>query len=429
MNESNPYESAKVIIKETAKIMELEPWITEILLHPQKEINVSFLAEMDDGNMRMFQGYRVQHNNSRGPYKGGIRYHWNVNLDEVRALATWMSIKCAVVDLPFGGGKGGVICNPREHDDIPAMSENELERMTRAFTRSIADDIGPDKDILAPDVYTNSKTMGWIVDEYAKVTGKQVDEVLGVVTGKSLDAGGSLGRDEATARGGQLVLREAVEERMVSQSLWDLEDARVVVQGYGNAGSNFARLVHEQDGCRIIAVSDSKGGIYNPEGLDPEDILQYKKSKGTVVNYRAPGVLSISNEELLRLDCDILVPSALENVITKENAKRINSKVIVGLANGPVTPEADDILLYRDITVLPDILANAGGVTVSYYEWKQNLAKEKWDAGKIDSMLEDTMRINASKVFTIAQKYGVNNRIGAYILAIERIAEKIKEKY
>lgn len=424
MRKINPYESVQTIIRKTAEIMRLEEWITAFLLRPQREINASFLVEMDDGSVRIFQGYRVQHNNALGPYKGGIRYHWDVDLDEVRALAMWMSIKCATVSLPLGGGKGGVACYPREHGSIPAMSEGELERMTRAFTRIIAPNIGPDKDIPAPDVYTDSKVMGWIVDEYAKAVGKPINEVLGVVTGKALDNGGSLGRNEATARGGQFVLREAVEKAYAP--LENLKGARVAVQGYGNAGSNFAGLIHEHDGCKIVAVSDSKGGIYNPQGLNPQDVLKYKRSspKKTVVGY--PNAEVITNQQLLELECDILAPSALENVITDENADRIKSKVVVELANGPTTPDADNILFVKGILVLPDVLANAGGVTVSCYEWQQNLAHEKWSAEKVDGMLEDTMRTNTSRVLETAREYSVNPRIGAYVLAMGRITRKLR---
>ncbi len=415
MKETNPHENAKNIIRKAAELINLEEWKTNILLNPQKEISVSFPVKMDDGSIKLFQGYRVQHNNARGPYKGGIRYHQDVNLNEVRALATLMSIKCAVVDIPLGGGKGGVVCNPKE------MSQQELEKMTRAFTRSIAQNIGPDKDILAPDVYTNSQIMDWIVDEYAKATKKQTKDVLGVVTGKSLENGGSIGRDTATARGAQFVLREAVEKGYTS--LKELKHAKVVIQGYGNAGFNFAKLLYQQDKCKIIAVSDSKGGIFNKDGLNPEEVLQHKKTNGTVVGF--PNSTQISNKELLQLECDILAPSALENVITKENADKIKSKIVIELANGPITPEADNILYKKKITVLPDILANAGGVTVSSYEWQQNLTNEKWSAEKINNMLEKTMRTNSSDVFTKAKKYNVNNRISAYILAINRISEKI----
>lgn len=415
--EINPFDSAKEIIRYTAKKVQMEDWITEILLHPERELSVSFPVKMDNGEMKIFTGYRVQHNNARGPYKGGIRYHWKVNMDEVRALATWMTIKCAILNLPLGGGKGGVICNPKE------MSEGELERMTRAFTRKIAPIIGPDKDIPAPDVYTNAQIMGWIVDEYSKIVGKRTPAI---VTGKSIKDGGSLGRDEATARGGQFCLRAAVEKGYI-KGVEKLKDAKIVIQGYGNAGSVFAKLI-EQDKCKIIAVSDSKGGIYDPNGLDAKDVLAYKEAnpKETVIGYK--NSKQISNEELLELECDVLVPAALENVIKKENAANIKAKVIVELANGPTTPEADEILYKKGVIVLPDVLANAGGVTVSFYEWQQNLADEKWTAEKVDKKLEDVMRENTFLVLERAKKYNVNNRIGAYILSMERLAEAIRNK-
>jgi glutamate dehydrogenase/leucine dehydrogenase len=425
MKKINPFENAQTVIKKTAEILKLEDWITAILMNPKKEIKTLFPVKMDDGSVKIFEGYRVQHNNALGPHKGGIRYHWDVDFNEVRALSMWMSIKCATVNLPLGGGKGGVICYPKAHGNEHALSEAELERMTRAFTRSIASDIGPDKDIPAPDVYTNSQIMGWIVDEYAKVMGKPIDEILGVVTGKALDNGGSFGRDVSTARGGQFVLREAVEKGYTS--LEGLKGSRVAIQGYGNAGSNFAKLVYKEDGCKIIAVSDSTGGIYNPEGLNPQDVLEYKESnsKKTVVGY--PNSKTITNQELLELECDILVPSALENVITNENVDKIKTKVVIELANGPTIPDADDILYEKGILVLPDVLANAGGVTVSCYEWQQNLAHESWSTEQIDMMLEETMRTNASLVLKNTKQYSVNPRIGAYILAIERISEKIRE--
>ena len=419
----NAFENAKHVVRNAAEIIKLERWITEILLNPQREISVTFPVKMDDGSVKLFQGYRVQHNNARGPYKGGIRYHWNVDLNEVRALATWMTIKCAVVDIPLGGGKGGVICYPKDHDNVKGLSKHELEKMTRAFTRAIADNIGPDKDVPAPDVYTNSEIMGWVADEYAKVCDKKVEEIYGVVTGKSVENGGSLGRDKATARGGQFVLRECIAKGC--SSVKTLENARVAIQGFGNAGSNFAKLLHSQDKCKIIAVSDSTGGIYNPDGLDPDNVLKHKEKTGSVCAY--PGAHDLTNHGLLEIECDILVPAALENVITKENCDEIKAKIIVELANGPVTPEADDVLFRKGIIILPDILANAGGVTVSCYEWQQNLKKEHWSAEKVDMMLEETMRTNAKQVLETAKKHKVNNRIGAYILAIGRIAEAIRK--
>jgi glutamate dehydrogenase/leucine dehydrogenase len=331
-----------------------------------------------------------------------------------------MTIKCAVADLPLGGGKGGVICDPK------SMSKQEIERMTRAFVRAIADVIGPKKDIPAPDLNTNSEIMSWIVDEYAKVLGKPKEEVYGVVTAKPLELGGSLGRRESTARGAQFVLRQAVKENIIPD-LKILNGAEIVVQGFGEGvGYPFARLLFEQDKCKIIALSDSQGGIYNPLGLNPEDVLKYKKTnpKKTVVGYL--GAKTITNEELLRLKCDILAPAALENVITSENANDIKAKVIIELANGPTIPEADKILFKKNMPVIPDVLANAGGVVVSCYEWQQNLSHEKWDEKTIDLKLEKKMQENASIVFAKAKQYRVDNRTGAYILAIERIAKKLQ---
>ncbi|MFH1721580.1 MAG: Glu/Leu/Phe/Val dehydrogenase [Candidatus Altiarchaeota archaeon] len=420
----NPFENAKQVILTAAEKMELEPWITEILLVPRREIKVSFPVEMDDGSIKVFEGYRVQHNNALGPHKGGLRYHWNINIDEIRALSTWMSIKCATLNLPMGGSKGGIICHPRANGDNQALSEKELEKITRAFIRAIASDIGPDKDIPAPDVYTNSQIMGWVVDEYAKASGKPKTEVLGVVTGKSLDEGGSLGRKEATGRGGQLVLRQSIEKGHAP--IKSLEGTTVAIQGYGNAGSIFAMLAHEQDRCKVIAVSDSKGAIYTPSGLEPRKVLEYKNQNKTVVGY--PGATQITNSELLELECDILVPAALENVITYENAGKIKAKVIVELANGPTTPIADATLHEKGVLVLPDILANAGGVTVSCYEWQQNLANEKWSAQDIDSKLEKAMMTNTELVMQTAKKHSTTPRIGAYILAIGRISEKIRKQ-
>jgi glutamate dehydrogenase/leucine dehydrogenase len=420
---TNPHESAKEVIRNAAGIMQLEPWITESLLQPQKEIHVSFPVKMDDGSIKIFQGYRVQHNNALGPYKGGIRYHPNTDIYEVRALATWMSVKCATVDLPLGGGKGGVIC------DTKSMSKQELEKMTRAFTRAIAQHIGPDKDIPAPDMYTNAEIMSWIVDEFAKATGKLIEEIYGVVTAKPLELGGSLGRKESTARGAQFVLRQAIKERLI-YGLEKLEGAEVVVQGYGEGvGYPFARLLYGQDKCKIIALSDSQGGIYNPQGLNPEEVLKYKQanSKKTLVSY--PGAESITNDALLKLKCDILAPAALENVITDENASSIQTRAIIELANGPTTPSADKILFKKGIVIIPDVLANAGGVAVSCYEWQQNLIREKWSAEMIDAKLEKKMQENASAVFATARQHKVDNRTGAYILAIGRIAEKMRKKF
>ncbi len=397
----NVYENAKSVIRRAGEIGKIDDDLIRILLNIQKEIHVRFPVKMDDGSLRIFEGYRVQHNNFLGPYKGGIRYHPDVDINEVRALAMWMSLKCAVAGLPLGGGKGGVVCNPKE------MSRTELERMTRGFIDAIYLDIGPEKDIPAPDVYTNSEVMGWIVDEYAKQVGKKKEEVLGVVTGKSLSDGGSEGRGEATARGGEFVLMEFM----------DVKDKKIVIQGFGNAGRVFAKLISKN--ARVIAVSDSKGGIYKGEGLNIEELIKHKEETGSVVGFRDSS--EIENNELLKLECDVLVPAALESVITLENASEIKAGVVLELANGPTTPEADEILFKRGVQILPDILANAGGVSVSYFEWVQNMSGEKWSKEKVDEMLKEKMGVATKEVLGKAKELNVNNRLGAYVLAMERI--------
>ncbi len=397
----NVYENAKSVIRRAGEIGKIDDDLIRILLNIQKEIHVRFPVKMDDGSLRIFEGYRVQHNNFLGPYKGGIRYHPDVDINEVRALAMWMSLKCAVAGLPLGGGKGGVVCNPKE------MSRTELERMTKGFIDAIYLDIGPEKDIPAPDVYTNSEVMGWIVDEYAKQVGKKKEEVLGVVTGKSLSDGGSEGRGEATARGGEFVLMEFMA----------VKDKKIVIQGFGNAGRVFAKLISKN--ARVIAVSDSKGGIYKGEGLNIEELIKHKEETGSVVGFRDSS--EIENNELLKLECDVLVPAALESVITLENASEIKAGVVLELANGPTTPEADEILFKRGVQILPDILANAGGVSVSYFEWVQNMRGEKWSKEKVDEMLKEKMGVATKEVLGKAKELNVNNRLGAYVLAMERI--------
>jgi len=404
----NVYENAQSVIKKAGEVGGLSDDLIERLLNIQKEISVKFFVKMDSGEDRIFEGFRVQHNNFRGPYKGGIRYHPQVDINEVRALATWMSLKCAVVDLPLGGGKGGVVCNPKE------MSKEELERMTRAYVDSIYLDIGPEVDVPAPDVYTNSEVMGWIVDEYAKKTGKSWEDVLGVVTGKSLEDGGSEGRGEATARGGEFVLKEAI---------GDLKGKKIVIQGFGNVGGVFAKLA-EKAGAKVVGVSDSKGGIYNLDGLDIEKLMKHKEEGGSVVCFENSS--EVLNNDLLELECDVLVPAALESVITEENASRVQAKVILELANGPITPGADKILFEKGVVVIPDILANAGGVTVSYFEWVQNMKKEKWDGDKIDEMLKEKMGKATREVLGKAKELGVGNRVGAYVLGMGRIGSALQ---
>jgi glutamate dehydrogenase/leucine dehydrogenase len=406
-------ENAKTIIKQATEKLNLSKETTDILLVSERETKVNFPVKMDNGELKMFTGYRVQHSSLLGPHKGGIRYHPEVDLDEVSALATWMTIKTATVGLPLGGGKGGVICNPKE------LSETELENLTRAFTKKIAPIIGPHKDIPAPDVYTNSKIMDIIVDEYSKTEGIPIEKARAVVTGKSLENGGSLGRDTATARGGQFVLKQAIEQ---TQIIPTLENATVAIQGSGNAGGNFAKLI-AKDNTKIIAISDSRSAIHNPNGLDIEKILEHKKQTGSLTGI--PDTTPITNEQLLELECDILVPAALANQITEQNADKIKAKIILELANGPTTPEADKILEKKNKLILPDILANAGGVTVSYYEWYQNVHEEKWTAQEVDEKLKEKMQKATKEILGKKQQYQTTTRIAAYINAIDRLAKKI----
>ncbi|MEA3414364.1 MAG: Glu/Leu/Phe/Val dehydrogenase [Nanoarchaeota archaeon] len=405
MTKINPFENAKKIIDKASSILNLKDFEKEILFTPQREVSVSFPVNIK-GETKLIKGYRVQHNNSLGPYKGGIRFHPDVDIDEVRALATWMSIKTATVDLPLGGGKGGIICNPKE------MSEQELKEMTEAFVEKIYPVIGPDKDIPAPDVYTNSQIMGWIVEEYAKQTGKPVEDILGVVTGKALDSGGSIGRDIATARGGEFVLIKAI---------GDIEGKKFVIQGFGNAGNNFAKLIVKKGGI-VIGISDSKGAIYSEKGFNIEDLLKYKEENKSVLDFE--NSRNISNKELLELECDVLVPAALENQITLDNVENIKAKTILELANGPVIPEADEVLFQKKILVLPDILANAGGVSVSYYEWYQNVHKEKWTFEEVDKKLEEKMNQATKEVLEKSKELNISPRVAAYVLAIQRILRK-----
>lgn len=385
--------------------LELKPGVYEILKEPARVFTVSIPVKMDSGEVRTFIGYRSQHCDVTGPTKGGIRFHPDVNLDEVKALSIWMTIKCNVVGLPYGGGKGGVVCNPK------TMSKGEIERLSRGYIRAIAPYIGPHKDIPAPDVYTNAQIMGWMLDEYNVMTGYNSP---GVITGKPIVAGGSLGRNEATARGVSFVVREAANSLGI-----DLEQATAVIQGFGNAGSIAARLLHEY-GVKVVGVSDSSGAIYNAEGLDPLAVAAHKNETGSVTGF--PGAAKLNPDDLLTLECDILVPAALENVITPKNATRIKAKMIAEAANGPTLPEADEILYRRGILVVPDILANAGGVTVSYFEWVQNLQNFYWSEEEVNARLE-TIMVNAfQNTFEMSQRHNVSMRTGAYMVALDRIA-------
>ena len=402
----NPFEIAQQQFDNAAEHLKLEAWLREVLRKPKRQLIVSIPTKMDDGSIRVFEGYRVQHNLARGPAKGGIRYHPSVTLDEVKALASWMTWKCATVNIPFGGGKGGVICDPKR------MSLRELENMTRRYASEISIIIGPERDIPAPDVYTNAQTMAWIMDTYSMTVGSTQ---LGFVTGKPLQIGGSQGRAEATARGVQFVTREACREKKIP-----LKGARVAVQGFGNAGSVAARLLSE-DGASLIALSDSSGGILNPKGLDITAVLAHKQSTGSLRGFKNAD--SISNERLLELECEVLVPAALENQITQANAGRVRAKIVAEAANGPTTPGADEILHKNGVFTIPDILANAGGVTVSYFEWVQSLQAFFWEEAQVNHHLEKVMTGAFNEVLAISKKFNVHMRDAAYILAVGRVAE------
>jgi glutamate dehydrogenase (NAD(P)+) len=381
-----------------------------MLKSPKRELTVNFPVRMDDGSYQVFTGYRVQYNMARGPSKGGIRYHPQVTIDEVRALAAWMTWKCAVVNLPYGGAKGGVICNPKK------MSKGEIERLTRRYASEILPIIGPEMDIPAPDVYTDSQTMAWIMDTYSMQKGYSVP---GVVTGKPISLGGSEGRGEATGRGCAYVIREAAAAAGVK-----VKGASVAVQGFGNAGSVAAKILEHEQGAKIVAASDSKGGVYKADGISVAALEQHKAKTGSVVGF--PGTKAISNEELLQAKADILVPAALENQITKKVAEGIQAKIVAEAANGPTLPEADQVLFERKITVLPDILANAGGVTVSYFEWAQDIQGYFWGLNEVTTRLESVMVQSYQAVRKVAQERGVHNRTAAYVLAIQRVADAIR---
>lgn len=410
MEVTNPYQMATEQIENVGRLLRLEEGMIEFLKKPQRELTVRFPVKMDNGEIKIFTGFRVQHNFARGPCKGGIRYHPNVTLDEVRALSIWMTWKCAVMGLPYGGAKGGVICNPKE------LSKSELERLTRRFTTEISSFIGPERDIPAPDVYTDSQTMAWIMDTFSMIKGYTIP---GVVTGKPLEIGGSKGRDEATSRGLMYIIQEAAKMRGM-----ELKGATVAIQGYGNVGWHAARLLHQEAGCKIIAISDSKGGILNYDGLDPVAAYEHKQRSGSVIDM--DGTESISQEELMTLDCDVLVPAALEGVITRYNASKIRAGIIAEGANGPTTPDADKILYENGILVIPDILANAGGVTVSYFEWVQNLHFYSWSLDEIRTKLHRMMTEAFASVHGIAKSQKVDMRTAAYVLAMKRVARAME---
>ncbi|MED4729294.1 Glu/Leu/Phe/Val dehydrogenase [Aneurinibacillus migulanus] len=407
----NPYQIAQTQIENAAKILGLDRGIIDILKKPMRVLSVNFPVKMDDGSIRVFEGFRSQHNDAIGPTKGGIRFHPDVTMDEVKALSMWMSFKCGVVSLPYGGGKGGVICDPHE------FSKGELERISRGFMESIADFIGPEKDIPAPDVYTNPQIMGWMMDTYSRIT-RAFNP--GVITGKPLIIGGSKGRNEATARGCVYTIEEALKEAGKQ-----MKGATVAIQGFGNAGRIAAELLAAQ-GCKIVAVSDSKGALYQPQGLDLTVVTQLKDSS-TIMNYDARYHLQQA-EEILELDVDILVPAALENVITLKNAEKVKARIVAEAANGPTTPEADKILFQKGILVIPDILANAGGVTVSYFEWVQNLMNYYWSEEEVNHKLRDVMVHSYNEVSSLAKQYDVDFRTSAYMISLKRIAEAMQAR-
>ena len=402
----NVWEMAQHQLDEVAQLIGLNESIHGYLRQPKRVLEVSVPVRMGDGSFRMFTGYRVQHNLSRGPGKGGIRYHPDVTLDEVKALAMWMTWKCALVNIPFGGAKGGVVCDPKH------MSMQELENLTRRFTTEISVIIGPEKDIPAPDVYTTPQIMAWIMDTFSMQHGYSIP---GVVTGKPISIGGSLGRDKATARGCLYVVDEAM-NALGKQP----EGATVAIQGFGNAGMYAAQLMSAR-GYKVVAVSDSQGGVANDDGLDARGLSAHKHETGSVVGFK--GGQRIDNRDVLEYKCDVLVPAALEKVITRDNASRIKAKIVAEAANGPTLPEADDILHERGVIVLPDILANAGGVTVSYYEWVQDQYSFFWSEKQINDTLEQTICTAFNSVHNTAKHYDTDMRTGAYILAVGRVVE------
>jgi glutamate dehydrogenase (NAD(P)+) len=406
----NPFDTAKQQVDIVASLLGLDAGAVRVLKHPMRELTVNFPVRMDDGSVDVFTGYRVQYNMARGPSKGGIRYHQNVTLDEVRALAAWMTWKCAVVNIPYGGAKGGVVVDPTR------LSRDEVERLTRRYTAGISLIIGPEIDIPAPDVNTDSQTMAWIIDTYSMQQGHSVP---GVVTGKPISLGGSEGRGPATGRGVAYVVREAAKDVGVR-----VKGGTLAVQGFGNVGAAAANILHDEQGAKVVALSDVRGGIYRAAGLNPQAVEAHRLRTGSVVGF--PGSKPISNEELLELPVDILVPAALEHQITQKNADRIQAKIVGEGANGPTVPAADRILFEKGITLLPDVLANAGGVTVSYFEWAQNVEGYYWSLPEVNARLEQVMVRSYREVAQVARERQIHLRSAAYVLAIERVVEAMR---
>ena len=405
---NNPYENAMEQLDKVAMIKNFNPEFIERFRRPDRDVKISIPIKMDNGSLKIFEGYRVEYNNALGPYKGGIRYHKDTEINEVKALAFWMSIKCAVAGIPMGGGKGGITVEPKD------LSKGELERLSRGWVKKLADILGPKKDVPAPDVNTTGEIMDWMADEYEKITGEKTRATF---TGKPIEKGGSEGRGPATGLGGFYVFDS------LRAQLGLPEKCTVVVQGFGNVGLNAAQIFIAH-GHSVVAISDSKGGVYNPLGLDIEKLIEHKKTTGSLAGFL--GSKDLTNEELLETECDVLVPAAFENQVTTENAPKLRTKVILELANGPITPGADEILFKKGIPIIPDVLANSGGVTVSYFEWDQNLKGEHWSEKEVFEKLLPMMNDAAQKVFENGKKYSTDLRRGAFILALERIEEATK---
>jgi glutamate dehydrogenase (NAD(P)+) len=408
----NPFTIAQAQFDAAADLLNLDNGLRAVLREPVRELHVTLPVRMDDDSVRTFKGFRVQYNDARGPSKGGIRFHPDETIDTVRALAAWMTWKTAVMDLPLGGGKGGIICNPK------TLSERELERLSRAYINAIAWIIGPERDIPAPDVYTTPQIMGWMMDEFSKHRGYTTP---GVITGKPMTLWGSLGRDDATARGAMYAIREAAKVLSL-----DLSKARVAIQGFGNAGTFGMALAQQMFGCTVVAVSDSQGGIYDPAGLDYREVHEFKDATGSVIGF--PTAQAISNADILEVDAEILIPAALESQITAENASRVRAKIVAEEANGPTVPEADEILFSRGVFVIPDFLCNAGGVTVSYFEWVQNQRGMPWELEDVHKRLDRKMTRAFNETLEASRRHKVDMRKGAYCVAVGRVAEAVRAR-
>jgi len=406
----NPFEISQRQLDKAAEKLRLDPQVHALLREPMRTLEVHFPVRMDDGTVKTFTGFRVRYNDARGPTKGGLRFHPDETIDTVKALAAWMTWKCAVVDIPYGGGKGGVVCNPKE------LSQGELERISRGFVRALGRFIGPEVDVPAPDVYTTPQIMAWMMDEYSTLVGYNAP---GVITGKPIPLGGSLGRGDATARGAVYCVIEAANVLDM-----DLKGASVAIQGYGNAGYHCGTLMQELADSVIVAMTDSRGGVYDANGVDPEAVFRHKRNTGSVSGFN--GLRAITNDEILELDVDVLIPAAIENVITGVNAAAVKATIVAEAANGPTTPEADEILRKNGKYVIPDFLCNAGGVTVSYFEWVQNIGGFYWKIDEVHQRLREKMVKAFDDVHTMAQQADVDNRTAAYMVSVQRVAEAMR---